>query len=134
MPRYEYAIGATLETIKYLFDYSPKIMPPLSSFRPYSKAVETGAGGVLGMGWATAEWNWGFLPDDQRAHLKTLCPGLSAVVYVRILNDSLATPAWETYRAKMLWTPEPEDRQNANRMKARIVFRLLEHIEDEEEE
>lgn len=125
--RYRYAIGATLGTMQYLF--ALKIKPPRNAFAPYAIARRTGSGQVIGQGWGRETWDWGFLTDTERAPLKTLCSGLSGEVYITTYNDSLATPAWETYRVIMLWTPEAEDRQSDTRMKFALPFRLLEKIE-----
>jgi hypothetical protein len=126
--RYQYAIGSTLESMQYLFNL--KILPPRSEFTPHSVVKMTGSGKAVGQGWATDAWDWGFISDTARTVLKSLCSGLSATVYVRTYNDSLSTPAWETYRAILLWTPQSEDRQNDNRLKFSIMFRLLEKIEE----
>lgn len=124
--RKQYAIGTTQETMQYLFQLG--VPEPRSEYKPFAIAVQTGGLGVLGQGFPTDLWDWNMIREPARAVLKGFCPGLSAQVYVRTYNDSLATPAWEVYRARMLWTPEAEDRQNNARLKLMIRFRLLEQL------
>lgn len=124
--RDQYAIGASLETMQYLFQL--RIKSPLAEFKPYSRAVTSGSLNIIGQGFPTALWVWNVIDTTERNIFKALCPGLSAQVWMRTLNDSLAAPAWETYRANMLWTPEAEDRQVASRLKFSLTFRLLEKI------
>lgn len=126
MAKYEYAIGTTAAALAYLFDLG--IPAPRQTFKPFSKALESGAGSPIGMGWGIDEWYWGFIQDTPRGVLKGLCAGLSSQVHIRTYNDSLASPEWEVYRARMIWTPEAEDRENNNRMKFGLIFRLLEKI------
>lgn len=130
MERYEYAIGSTLESMQYLFEL--KIPAPLQTFQPYSRVVVAGNGHEIGQGWARDSWTWGFIEDaNQRKALKQLCTSLSAQVYVRTYDDSIAEPAWKTYRAIMVWMPEGEDRQNDHRIGFTIRFKLLEEITEE---
>ena len=124
--RDQYAIGATYESMQYLFQL--RIKSPLAEFKPFSRAITNGSLSVVGQGFPTALWVWGVIGATERNTLKALCAGLSSQVWMRTYNDSIATPAWETYRARMLWTPEAEDRQNASRLKFTITFRLLEKI------
>ena len=126
MARYQYAIGATQEGMQYLFELG--IPAPKNSFTPFREVVSAGNGTVIGQGWGEEEWAWGFLSDTQRGVLKNLCAGLSAYVYIRTYNDSLATPAWKDYRAIMLWTPGAEERDNDHRLKFGLVFRLIEDV------
>ena len=123
MAKYEYAIGTTASNMEYLFKLD--IIPPLSNFKPYNQAVELGDGSIKGMGWQVAEWYWSFVSEEQRDLLKAYCPGLSAEVFIRTLDDALD---WRDYRALMIWPVEAEDRQVGASMKFQITFRIREDI------
>lgn len=124
--RYQYGLGTTELNVQYLFNLG--IPSPRNGFKPYSRAIVTGNLGMLGQGYATDTWDWSVIYDTSRNILRGYCPNLSAPVYVRTYNDSLATPAWELYRSIMVWMLEAEDRQNASRLKLSVTFRLLEKI------
>lgn len=123
MAVYDYSIGLTEVGLTSLATLG--VTWPLQTFKPFSKAVENGAGGVKGQGWPIAEWVWGFLEEDERDALKALCPGLSVEVYIRTLNADLD---WRTYRALMIWPTEAEDRQVGSSMKFQLVFRIKEEL------
>lgn len=122
-----HAIGTTIENLASL--KSLGVTPPLQSFKPFSVAIETADGGAVGEGWGVDEWGWNVITNAERAILRAFCTGLSADVIIRTYNDSLTTPAWRVYRAKMLWTPEAEERVlNDSRFKFLVVFKLKEDI------
>jgi hypothetical protein len=123
MARYEYAIGTTVESMQYLFQL--KVKAPKQAFNPYSRLLSTNDGGEDGTGWPVAEWYYSFLTQTERDTLKTFCPGQSADVYVRTLNDDLE---WTTYRAKMLWQFEAPEINNNATIRLTLRFRLLEVI------
>lgn len=131
MAKLQFALGTTQNNLVYLFEMGVKA--PRQTFRPYSTVKMTGGGDEVGQGWALDEWEWGFVDDAiARNALKTYCPnGLSSDVYVKTYNDFLATPAWRIYRAKMLWMPAGEERQNDHRMKFTIRFKLIEDVTPE---
>lgn len=121
MARYQFAIGTTAGNMRYLFDLD--IIAPLSNFKPYSQAVELGDGSVKGMGVPVSEWYWAFVSEEERDILKGYCPGLSAEVFIRTLDDNLD---WRDFRALMIWPVESEDRQVGASMKFQLTFRIRE--------
>lgn len=121
-------IGSTYGGITDLKSLTPPVPYPYQSFKPYSKVIGTGAGGAVGIGWATDEWAWTFLTATQRNVLRALCPTASAEVYIQTYNDGLASPAWKIYRCKMIWQEDGEDRQASRRLKLRIIFRCIEDV------
>jgi len=125
--RYEFSIGTTHEAMQYLFELGVK-RAPRSEFKPFSLAVRTGSLHTLGQGFATSIWDWGFIDVSSRNILRAFCTGLSAEVYGRFYNDSLASPAWEDYRTRMYWPVEAEQRENQSRLKFSLSFLLLEKI------
>ena len=123
-----YEIGSTQGTLLALGSFTVPIPEPLSTFKPYSRVVINGAGGEVGLGYPVNTWDFGYLDDDQRNQLRALCTGASATVYIKTYNDSLATPAWQEWRAIMVWMHEGEERRNDKRLKMTLTFKLLEDV------
>lgn len=128
MARSQVAIGTTQENMQYLFALVGSRYIPRMEFKRYARVVPNGNLATIGQGFSTTVWDWNVITATARNTMKGYCTGLSSLVYVRVYNDSIATPAWEVYRARMFWTPEAEDRQNEARLKLVINFRLLEQL------
>lgn len=76
-------------------------MAPASKFFDYSESVPTGDGGRATRGAPSAVWTWGYIPDEMFNSLRALCPGGSAAMYIRTLQDDYSTYAY--YTCQMIW-------------------------------
>ncbi len=115
--------GANLVNLESL---STAVNPPRSSFKEYSQRVGLGDGKIRGLGWATANWRWGFLSQAERNKLRTFCTGASNRVYIRTRkNDS--SDAYNYYEAVMVWGEE--ERDHSIRLDFELVFRDLSLVE-----
>lgn len=111
-----FQIGTTLGGIEPLEDiFTPDpgdVFDPDWSFSPFAGSVELSDGTVKGVGFPIAKWRFNHLTEVNRAELRELCPGLSAVVYIETAtNESdLYGTVFKQYQAVMRWTPEDEDK------------------------
>lgn len=120
---YEYAIGATVDTVDYLFDLD--ISAPRQSYQPFSSHLELPDGSLRGMGFPVILWDYAYLEPDEATQYRALCPNGSGEVHIRSLDDGLV---WRTYRANMMWPTEEPDVTIDHRMKVTLRFRVLEQI------
>lgn len=128
----EFKIGSTLVGITTLDALTVFVPDPRTSFRPYSKMIDLGSGLKRGAGWPTAEWNYGFLTQEQREQLRTFCTGASAEVFIttRTRDEDDDDQLFKTFKAVMIW-PEEEDYRNSKRLDFTIKFTRLEEQEEE---
>jgi hypothetical protein len=77
-------------------------MGPASEFYDYSEALPTGDGARTSRGKPYAIWKWeGHIDIALFNALRVYCPGASASVYIRTLQDDYSTYAY--YTATMIW-------------------------------
>lgn len=101
------------------------LVEPLSEYQAYSQAIDTADGAQQGEGWPLASWRWAFITLGARYSLKTYCPGRSALVYIRTLDD---TKTAIDARAIVIW-PEKETRSASKVLEFTLQFRILEILE-----
>jgi hypothetical protein len=77
------------------------VMSPRSKFYDYSETVKISDGSVVSRGKPYATWEWGMMPEDLYEALRAICPGASASVVIRTLQDDYTTYAY--YNATMIW-------------------------------
>ena len=79
------------------------------------------------MGFPRAAWNWKHRDIAHVEIFQTLCPGLSADVYIRTRTNVIESGAyvWRTYLCKMLMPPEDFDFQVNQAMDFTIEFRMM---------
>jgi hypothetical protein len=92
--------------------------------------VDLGNGLKQGQGFPIAIWRFNQLSNANRQVLKTLCPGLSAEVYIQTKTNELdgSDLEWKVFKCIMNWTPEDEDKQ-ANRTLAVVL--TFTHLEEQ---
>ena len=87
-------------------------MGPASEFYDYSETLPTGDGLQTSRGFPYAVWKWdGFMPTALFNALRGYCPGASATVIIRTLQDDYSTYAY--YTAKMIWPELSSYQRNA---------------------
>ena len=117
----DYQIGTTYGGLANLEALTTPVIPPRSTFVPYSASIELGDGTVRGGGWAVATWTWDFLTRAQRDQLRTFCTGKSAAVYIKTRKTD-TVDAYQVYTAVMVW-PENEERSHGYRLDFTLEFR-----------
>ncbi len=74
---------------------------PRAVHRDYAELVTAASGRVYGRGYPTCQWTFSRLTNEQRAQLKSFCPGASANVYIKTLaNDELTTLTRRLWRGR----------------------------------
>lgn len=119
----DFGISLT-STLTYLNALPVKIPRPKSPFQPYGELHTMQSGKVIGVGWATITWQWGFLTRAQRNQLRTFCTAASGLVYISSRqNDVISTVSDEfvEYLCRVTW-PLGEDREATRRMGFKLVF------------
>lgn len=100
------------------------VPPPKSDFQPYADLIDLGDASVRGVGYARAEWRWGFLTRAQRDQLRTFCTGASAAVKIRTkIMDS--ADSYSYFTGVMIWPSLDEERDAGRRPDFVIKFRQL---------
>ena len=83
------------------------------SFQDFADSVDLNDGMTQGQGFPIAKWRWNHISEENRFVLRTLCPGLSANVYIHTRTnevDIYGVPVWETFSAIMKWMNTDEDK------------------------
>jgi hypothetical protein len=114
-----------LQTLLYNID--TPVTPDLT-FSPFAANADTGAGSRKGMGFPTATMHWALINVKQREALRTICPGLSAHVYVNfpVMDTASQVLVYHTFDAYMLWpTGEEGKEQNLSEVDFKLEFRML---------
>lgn len=134
----EFMIGALADGVDgmtlidtLLYD-AGKLVEPDHAFSEYGTVFELANGGRRGAGFPTCTWHWSTLNEAQLRALRTICPGASADVYVRVpCNDTdLYGLVWHTYQAKMLWMSGERGKQPGSRvLDIEIRFRMMVEVE-----
>lgn len=119
MTRTKFMIGTTPYLIQFLESLTTPVVPPKSTFSPYSGLAELGSGNFKGIGYPVATWQWQVLQQDQRDELRTFCPDVSSTVYIRTYTKENSDET-NLYEAIMTW-PVLEEEVDARR---RISFVL----------
>ncbi len=96
-------------------------------FSPHSAAFDKGDGGRAGVGFPRAAWSWAHRQDAHIEIFQTLCPGLSASVYIRTPTNTVASGllVWRTYLCQMLMPPEDIDYQAGQALGFVLEFRHM---------
>lgn len=112
----EFKIGTTLgglALLDTLFAPGGSVFDPDWSFQDFATSRELADGTVKGQGFPVAIWRWNHLSEDNRAVLRALIPGLSALLYIRTPTNEIdiyGDIVWENFQAVARWTPEDEDK------------------------
>jgi hypothetical protein len=122
MSLYSFEIGLTQGGMTNLEALATKVTPPAWTYQVYSEEVELGDGSMLGSGWPTAEWHWGFIKKAEKEMLRTFCPGKSAEVYIKTYKPDRTSAV---FKAIMVW-PQAEDDYAERTLSFVITFRRLE--------
>ena len=82
------------------------------SFQDFASSVETNDGMIIGQGFPVAKWRFNHISEENRAVLRTLCPGLSASVYIHTKTNErdIYGEVWGTFSAVMRWMDTDEDK------------------------
>lgn len=101
---------------------------PKGLFLPYSQPLDLADASVRGAGWATAEWDWGYITRAQRELLRAFWPAYPAVpvsLYTRVrtsINDN--NDEFITFLGQALW-PQAEAKDATRRRPFIVKFRAL---------
>ena len=124
-----YASGAGgMTKLATLLNYYNKPNDPEWTFAPYAASQDTGAGSLKGMGFPTATAHWDGLYAVQREALRTICPGLSAHVFVNAWVNETASQVlvWHTFDEQMLWMTKEEGKEsNLIELAVDVKFRTM---------
>jgi hypothetical protein len=105
---------------------------PNANFRRFSNAVDTLGGNLYGRGFSIATWELTGLIAQQRISLRTICPGLSAAVYIETMTNDyeLCTGerAWIQASSIMKWPAGEEDIQAEHTLDLLLQFTRLVEI------
>jgi hypothetical protein len=98
--------------------------PPHWTYHPYSKPTIRGDGTVMGLGWATATWDWGIIGEMQRDWLRVYCPGMSSRVLIKtqVMDNA---EEYRVFHAVMIWPIDAEEHDAHRRPKFTIKFQQL---------
>jgi hypothetical protein len=128
IPQEEFAIAAYSTPMPTLVnlevDESGLYAPPHYGYKPFSKPITNGAGLVIGMGWATAEWYWDVITQTQRDWLRTYIPGASAELWIRTRTHD-NTQEYKNFRCVGVWPVDSEEHDVTRRVKFTIKFQRL---------
>ena len=120
MTQYLFEIGTTVSTTN-LESLSTKVIPPKSTFTPYTSVQTMDDGHDVGIGAPTASWKWTELFQTHRDMLRKFCPGASATVFIRTYTkDNAMAP--RRYQAVMHWPVMTEETDTGRRMDFEIKF------------
>jgi hypothetical protein len=123
----EFMIGTTQTNMVNIETLTVPLPVPRAVFRDYSETITAASGRTFGRGYPYCQWVFSLLSSEQRQQLKTFCPGSSARVYIRTLNNS---DVYANYQAIMHW-PEEEERdvsKRRDRLELTITFTHLVQI------
>ena len=101
-------------------DIATNMPAPRSTFSPYIEAAPLASGGVRGLGWPVAVWEWDFLTQDQYDALRTLCSGASVACWIRTLTNDFET--YKYYSAVLRWPEIGEGQRAGRRLQLRLEF------------
>ena len=125
-PRYAFEIGFE-EVTTNLEELEVPVIPPKSSFMPFSSTQKAADGTVVGVGSPTAVWRWGTLKRAQREMLRTFCPQASSSVFiVTYTKEAFDIP--QKFRATMIWPVKEEEVDASRRVDFEITFTNLVRI------
>lgn len=116
---YEFSLGPDVPGLATLGSLG--VIWPAHEFLPASEEVIKPNGGSSLVGWIQCTWHWGFITKAEIDILKTFCPGKSAPVYLRTLDDD---DDWVNYFGQMNW-PGKITYQNQKAVDFTIIFRAL---------
>lgn len=115
-----YKLSDTLEAHSVVF--------PKGVFLPYSQGLDLADGSLRGAGWATAEWQWGFITRAQRQVLRSYWPNVPAIPTSVLLRFRTSVneqnDVFTTFQGQALW-PQAEAKQATRRVPFVIRFRAL---------
>lgn len=124
MTLYLFALGTAM-TPTNLESLPTPVVPPKSTYTPYSDVIELADGSKRGVGAPVATWHWGFIPRLMRDQLRTFCTGASASVYIRTYTKDVAG-AIKYFQCQMIWPSNEEETDNTKAIDLTIEFRQLE--------
>jgi hypothetical protein len=114
MAGYEFSLNGSLLS-------SLGIVWPAHQFSPGSEDIQLANGGVVTVGWIQSSWHWDYLEKSQYDILRTFCPGKSADITIRTLNQE---NIWKNYTGKMIW-PTVVTHSNSKVLDFTLNFRAL---------
>lgn len=111
-----------------------KMTAPKGLFVRYTQPIDLGDGGLRGGGWATAEWQWGFMPRWMRDVLRggwfqagsPPVPVASKLLYMRT-SVYESSDQYRVFQAQAIW-PQAEARVATRRIGFSLKFRALVQI------
>ena len=108
-------------------DYKDVPVNPEWEYFPFSATFERGDGGRTGVGFPHAAWTWAHREDVHLEALRAICPGLSALVFIRTPTNEISSGlrVWRTYQCQMLWMPESIEFQINQAMGFALEFRRM---------
>lgn len=98
--------------------------PYQDGYVPYTVSKDTASGVVYGHGWEATAWRWGVITLEDRAVLKSYCPGRSAEVYIRTRDSNWD---WVYCKAVMIWPEKENPPSNGSMIDLVIVFRIVQN-------
>lgn len=120
---------AYLFSLSELFTPTGDVFDPDWSFQDFAEAQELNDGTVKGQGFPIAKWRFNHISNENRAVLRSLCPGLSARVYIETpTNEIDLYGANETgvFYCVMRWMDTDEDKAAAETLGVLLTFTHME--------
>jgi hypothetical protein len=100
------------------------VLPPKSTYSPYTSLKELADGSMRGVGAPVVTWRWSFLTHEMRDQLRLFCTGASASVYIRTyIKDSAGIPNY--FLAKMIWPSVSEETDSTRAIDFVLIFKQL---------
>lgn len=105
---------------------------PEPSYMEQAEVVSSLGGLDYGRGYPIATWYWAALTTEQRAILRTFCPGLSAEVYIETPTNEITLCGEQEFiqcAAIMHWPSSDEDIQSEKAIGFSLKFTHLVEVE-----
>jgi hypothetical protein len=131
----EFKIGTTLggmQALETIFSPGGSVFDPDWSYQPFAGAIRLADGTIKGQGFPVAKWRFNHISNDNRDALRSLIPGLSALLYIRTPTNEIdiyGDIVWGSFQAVAEWTPEDEDKAAAETLGFVLTFtHLIEQV------
>lgn len=116
------AVSISGATFQYAF--MPAIDVPIPDYLRWNESIDLGNALARGQGRPSCTWTWTNIDTAVFATLQGYCPGKSARVYIRTINN-LRLGTYQSYIAAMLWTDVEDVHGSTSQMPFKVEFRDL---------
>ena len=116
------------QTLDQLIGQADIPVNPDCGYIPQAEVVKTLSGMSVARGYASASWHWNALTMEQRAILRTICPGISAQVYIETQTNELnvcGDPEFVQCSAIMHWVAGEEIQESSRDLGLDLLFTHL---------